>query len=137
VRILGIDAPEIAHPNHGRPFGQKEGPGALAFAQRVFGHARVVELLRAATLDAYGRTLGYVFLDGKNYSVAILDAGLAYETISRFGDNGLSAEAAAVLAAAGRARKPPFEAPYLFRNRMKRMESEKAFQNSVPPASPP
>jgi micrococcal nuclease len=132
VRILGIDAPEIAHPTHGRPFGQKEGPEALAFARRVFGQARVIELLRAATCDAYGRTLGYVFLDGKNYSEQILGARLAYETISVWGDNGLPAQAAGVRAAASRAGTPPFEAPYLFRRRMKQMETENAFRKPAP-----
>jgi endonuclease YncB( thermonuclease family) len=137
VRILGIDAPEIAHPSHGRPFGQKEGPEALAYAQRAFGQARVIELLRAATLDAYGRTLGYLFLDGRNYSQDIIGAGLAYETISKWGDNGLSAEAAGVMAAARRAGTPTFEAPYLFRRRMKQMERENAFRNPAPAAPTP
>ena len=64
VRILGIDTPETRHVAHDIPFDQPFGPEARAFAQGVFANAQSVELLRAKTLDPYGRTLGYVFVNG-------------------------------------------------------------------------
>jgi endonuclease YncB( thermonuclease family) len=65
-----------------------------------------IDLLRSAFLDRYGRTLGYFFLDGRNYSVLVIEAGLSRETITHYGDNGLPREAQEVLEAA---RKRPSE----------------------------
>jgi micrococcal nuclease len=121
IRILGIDAPETGAPEHDIPHAQEFGAEARAFAQGAFAVTERVELLRAATLDPYGRTLGYVFLDGQNYSVAIVHARLAEESVSRFGDNGLPGEAAAVAAAAKEAGPLPFESPVFFRARMRRL----------------
>ena len=47
------------------------------------------ELLRSSTLDPYGRTLGYLFLNGRNYSVLVVQARLSAETVTFYGDNGL------------------------------------------------
>ena len=121
VRILGIDAPETGDPNHDIPHPQPFGAEARSFAQGAFAASRRVELLRAATLDAYGRTLGYVFLDGRNFSVLIVEARLAEESISRYGDNGFPAEAAAVAEAARKAGPLAFESPGAFRARMRRL----------------
>nr|MCU0256845.1 thermonuclease family protein [Vicinamibacterales bacterium] len=82
VRILGIDAPETRHPAHDLPYGQPFGEEARAFGVGVFASNRRVELVRAATLDPFGRTLGYFFVDGQNYSVLIVRARLAEETVS-------------------------------------------------------
>ena len=119
VRILGIDTPETKHPAHGLPRDQEYGPEARAFAQGAVAFADKIELRRAATLDPYGRTLGYFFLDGKNYSVAVVAAHLAYETVSHYGDNGFPDEAKAVQAAAQAAGTPPFEQPYVFRRKVR------------------
>ena len=119
VRILGIDTPETKHPGHGLPRDQEYGPEARAFAHGAVAFAQKVELRRSDTLDPYGRTLGYIFLNDKNYSVAVVAAHLAYESVSHYGDNGFPEEAQAVLAAAQVAGPPPFEAPYLFRRRMR------------------
>lgn len=119
VRILGIDTPEIAHPQHDLPIDQPFGREATAFARGVFALAGRVELLRAAETDPYGRTLGYLFVDGRNYSVMVVAAGLAVETVNHYGDNGLPEPAAAVLAAAGKAGPVLFEPPYKFRQRMR------------------
>ena len=80
---------------------------------RLYGEA---DLLR---LDPYGRTLGYLFLNGTNYSLLVIDAGLAEESVSRYGDNGFPKEAAEVLAAAKAQGPPPFESPGAFRARMR------------------
>jgi endonuclease YncB( thermonuclease family) len=119
VRILGIDAPETRHLEHDIPYAQPFGPEARAFAQGAFAAATSVELLRARTLDPYGRTLGYLFLNGRNYSVLVVKARLAAESVTFFGDNGLPREAAEVLAAAKAAGPLPFEPPHAFRARMR------------------
>ncbi len=121
VRLLGIDAPETPHPEHEIPYGQPFGPEARAVARGVFAAATRVELLRAATLDPYGRTLGYLFVNGRNYSVLVVRARLAAENVSHFGDNGLPAESAEVVAAAREAGPLRFEPPHLFRARMREL----------------
>jgi endonuclease YncB( thermonuclease family) len=90
VRVLAIDTPELFDRARRR---NPAGMEARAFARGAFGAAHRVELIRAATLDRYRRTLGYFFLDGRNYSALVFRAGLARETLSRFGDNGLAREA--------------------------------------------
>lgn len=119
VRILGIDTPETRHLEHDIPFDQPFGPEARAFAQGVFAAAPSVALLRAKTLDPYGRTLGYVFVNGTNYSLLVLQAALAEESVTRYGDNGFAKEAAEVLAAAKAALPLAFESPGAYRARMR------------------
>lgn len=119
VRILGIDTPETRHPEHDLPYAQAFGEQAKAFGQGAFAAATRLELLRASALDPYGRTLGYLFINGRNYSVLVVRARLAEESVTRYGDNGFPAEAAAVLDAARTAGPPPFESPGAFRGRMR------------------
>ncbi len=119
VRILGIDTPETRHLEHDLPYAQPFGPEARGFAQGAFATATQVELQRASTLDPYGRTLGYLFLNGRNYSVLVVQARLAAESVTFYGDNGLPKEAAEVLAAAKAAGPLPFEPPHVFRARMR------------------
>jgi endonuclease YncB( thermonuclease family) len=121
VRILGIDTPETRHLPHSLPYAQPFGEEASAFASGAFAAATEIELLRASTLDPYGRTLGYFFLSGRNYSVLVVAARLAYESVSHYGDNGFPEEAAAVLAAAKAAGPLAFEPPWEFRNRMREL----------------
>jgi len=121
VRILGIDTPEVAHPSMGWYDDQPFGPEATAFAEGVFAMAESVELLRAADPDGYGRTLGYLFVNGRNYSVLAVKARYAVETVSHYGDNGLPEVAEAVLAASREVGPVPFEAPYKFRRRMREL----------------
>jgi endonuclease YncB( thermonuclease family) len=119
VRILGIDTPETRHLEHDIPYAQSFGPEARAFARGAFAAATTVELLRSRTLDPYGRTLGYLFVNGRNYSTLVVRARLAAESVSFYGDNGLPREAAEVLAAAKSAGPLPFEPPHAFRARMR------------------
>jgi micrococcal nuclease len=119
VRILGIDAPETQHLPHNLPFDQPFGREAMGFARGAFAVASRIEILRTATLDPYGRTLGYLFLDGKNYSVLIVAAGLAAESVSFYGDNGLPEPAQAVLDASKQAPPLAFEPPHEYRRRMR------------------
>lgn len=119
VRFLGIDTPETRHPGHDLPYAQSFGPEARAFGMGAFAAATKIELIRATTMDPYGRSLGYFFLNGKNYSVMVVSARLAAESVSHFGDNGLPEPAAAVKAAAAAAGPLPFESPNDFRRRMR------------------
>jgi endonuclease YncB( thermonuclease family) len=132
VRILGIDTPETRHLEHDIPYAQPFGEEARRFAQEAFADASTVELLRAATLDPYGRTLAYVFLDGRNYSVLVLGARLAIESVSHFGDNGFPEEAADVLAAAEAAGPVAFEPPHRYRARMRELSKYMREQGTYP-----
>jgi len=119
VRILGIDTPETRHVKHNLPYAQPFGAEARGFAMGAFAAATKIELLRSSTLDPYGRTLGYFYLNDKNYSVLVVKARLAEESVSKYGDNGLAKEAADVLAAAKDAGPLPFESPGEYRRRMR------------------
>jgi len=119
IRILGIDTPEIRRLEHNLPFDQPYGPEAKAFAQGAFAAATEVELLRCPTLDPYDRTLAYLFINGRNYSVLAIQARFSNETVGHYGDNGLPKEAAEVLAAAKSVGPLPFEPPHQFRARMR------------------
>ena len=119
IRILGIDTPEVRRLEHNLPYDQPFGPEARAFAQGAFAAATEVELLRSPTLDPYDRTLAYLFVNGRNFSVLAIKAGYSGETVSHYGDNGLPRESAEVQAAAKAAAPLTFEPPHLFRARMR------------------
>ena len=132
VRILGIDAPEVRHAHDPIPEDQPHGPESLAFArQRILG-ARRLELLRATHRDRFGRTLGYLFVDGTNYSVLAIEHHMAESTIDRFGDSGFPSQAAQVREAARRAGPPPFESPARFRDRMAAAAKASSFAPDPP-----
>lgn len=133
VRILGIDTPETRHDEHDIPFDQPFGREAAAFARGAFATAEKAELLRAATLDSHGRTLGYVYVNGKNFSALILRAGLAVESVSAFGDNGFPQQAAECLKAANAAGPVPFEPPHVFRKRMRAVAERMRAEGLLPP----
>jgi endonuclease YncB( thermonuclease family) len=133
VRILGIDTPETRHVEHDLPYDQPFGREAEAFARGAFAAARAIELRRSATLDPFGRTLGYLWIDGRNYSVMVVSARLAEESVTRYGDNGLPQEAAEVLAAARGAGPLPFESPATFRARMRDVSRWMKERGSYPP----
>jgi len=113
VRVLGIDTPETRHLEHDLPYAQSFGPEARAFARGAFATATQVELLRSRTVDQYGRTLGYLFLNGRNYSVLVVKARLAAESVTFYGDNG-SPERRRGPRAAKSAGPLPFEPPHAF-----------------------
>jgi micrococcal nuclease len=119
VRILGIDTPETRRLEHNLPFDQPFGKEAHAFAQGAFAAASEVELLRCPTLDPYDRTLGYLFINGRDFSIMVIKARYSTETVSHYGDNGLPEEAALVKAAAKDIGPLPFEPPHLYRARMR------------------
>lgn len=88
VRILGIDAPEVARD--GRP-GEACAVEATALTEELTAGADVVVVIdpSQSEADRYGRTLAYVEADGQDISGELLSAGLAevYEAapdISRY-----------------------------------------------------
>ena len=119
VRILGIDTPETRRLEHNLPFDQPFGKEAHAFAQGAFAAASEIELLRCPTLDPYDRTLAYLFINGRNYSIMVIKARYSTETVTHYGDNGLPEEAALVKAAAKDIGPLPFEPPHVYRARMR------------------
>ena len=85
VRLIGIDTPEVAHPERGRePFG----PEASAFTEALLSPGtRVWVELDLETEDAYGRLLAYLYLpdpDG-DWSVGGRAAAMVNEEIARSG----------------------------------------------------
>ncbi len=134
VRILGIDTPETQHVSHNLPYDQPFGREAAGFARGAFAVAHRVEILRAPEIDRYGRTLGYFFLDGQNYSALIVRERLAAESVSHYGDNGFPEEAQEVLEAARQAGPVPFEAPHLFRRRMREVSDWMRAHGELPDA---
>ena len=132
VRILGIDTPEVQHLEHDLPFAQPFGDQATGFLRGCLAVCDRIEILRAADKDRYGRTLAYLLLDGKNYSALAVEAGLAVATVDHYGDNGLPEQAADVTRAAEGAGPVPFEAPYLYRARMRRVAAWMRTQGTYP-----
>jgi hypothetical protein len=91
-----------------------------------------VEILRSPALDPYGRTLAYLFVNGRNYSVLAIKARYTTETIGHFGDNGLPREAAEVVAAAKDLGPLAFEPPHQFRARMRELATWLRQHNQYP-----
>lgn len=102
VRILGIDTPEVVHPNE--PV-ECFGPEASAFAHQLLD-GQTVTLRSDPTqdkVDHYGRELRYVILpDGRNYSIVAAQRGMAESYV--YDDNPVR-EAPAIQTAADQARQ--------------------------------
>ena len=114
IRILGIDTPEVAHPEHGFFKDQPSGKEAAGYAGELLDRAVVVEYLPFRE-DGYGRLLAHVFVDGELFGVKMIEACLAYETVSFYGDNGFPDLARLIQRAAQRAGQPPFMEPQKWR----------------------
>lgn len=119
VRLLAMDTPEVAHLEHDLPYAQPFGSEAAGFLAGCVAVADKIELLRSGQKDAFGRTLGYLYVNGRNLSVLLLAARLAVENVSRYGDNGLPVQAAECVAAAKAAGPVAFEDPHFYRQRMR------------------
>ncbi len=132
VRILGIDTPEVLHLEHDIPYPQPFGYTAAGFLRGCLAVANKVELLRSGQKDRYDRTLGYLFVNGRNYSVLAIEARLAAGPSGRFGDNGLPKEYAACRTAAAAAGPVPFEEPHLYRKRMRALSKWMKANGSYP-----
>lgn len=73
VRLVGIDAPETSKKKHklGQPFSQKS---TKYLASLVLNKSVTV---KSYGPDRYGRTLGVVYIDGKNVNLRMVQVGLA------------------------------------------------------------
>jgi endonuclease YncB( thermonuclease family) len=122
IRFLGIDTPEIAEPDVGifedQPFGRAAAESTRALVLR----AAVVEIATDG-LDRYDRRLAHIFVDGDLVAEKLLAMGLAYETVSHYGDNGFPDLADRILRAAEAGPKPAFEEPYKWRKKHQRREA--------------
>jgi endonuclease YncB( thermonuclease family) len=82
VRLIGIDAPEIAHPNH--PQDDYFGPEAAQYAKQLLEN-QLVYLIpdpMQSNRDKYDRLLRYVFLeDGTLVNAKLIAEGYAYNYI--------------------------------------------------------
>ena len=116
IRVLGIDTPEITEPDVGifedQPYGREAAESTRVWIER----AHRVEAAYDGR-DKYHRRLAHVFLDGELLAVRLVGAGLAYENVSHFGDNGFPDLADRILRAAHDAPKPLFEPPHQWRNK--------------------
>ncbi|MEW6007827.1 MAG: thermonuclease family protein [bacterium] len=76
VRLIGVDAPEIHHPE--LPV-QRFGKEAMQFLKRlVEGLECTLEYEPNNLRDQYGRLLAYVFVDGRLANAEIIQRGYAY-----------------------------------------------------------
>jgi endonuclease YncB( thermonuclease family) len=82
VRLIGIDAPEIVHPNH--PQDDYFGPEAAQYAKQLLEN-QLVYLIpdpMQSNRDKYDRLLRYVFLeDGTLVNAKLIENGYAYNYI--------------------------------------------------------
>ena len=82
IRLLGIDAPEVAHgAKPAEPFSRE----STQWLRRLIGGSDVTIEEGVVATDRYGRTLAWVFLpDGRLVSELALESGNA-RLLSRFG----------------------------------------------------
>ncbi len=122
IRTLGMDTPEIAHPEHGFKEDQPFGREASALTARIIEEAKTVSYLPYQP-DRYDRMLAHVFIDGDLLSIKLIKAGLAYETVSHYGDNGFPELAKRISEAAAESKPKDFIPPYQWR-RQNREDTE-------------
>lgn len=75
VRLIGVDTPETHHPTKpAQPFGQE----AYEFTRRMVEGKRVeLQFDSGESVDRYGRTLAYVYVEGQFLNEILLRQGLA------------------------------------------------------------
>ena len=94
VRVEGVDAPEIAHPNEGPNYIPGSQPGsseANQMMERIMGGGSVQRLLfgsrathiNISGLDVYGRTLGTPYAGASNLAGELVQSGGAVATSLR------------------------------------------------------
>jgi micrococcal nuclease len=74
VRLIGVDTPETVAP--GRPV-ECGGPAASAFTKARLDGRRVELEFDVERLDRYGRTLAYVWVDGRLFNRTLVARGYA------------------------------------------------------------
>lgn len=96
VRLIGIDTPETVHPSEPvRCFG----PAASSFTKRTLEGEMVRLEYDVERTDQYGRTLAYVFSDGRLFNETLVARGYAqvttYPPNVKYEDRFLAAETSA------------------------------------------
>lgn len=120
VRLLGADCPEKSaswFQGDQEPYATQ----AQQFARRALDRAARVELLERGEEDARGRLLAHLLLDDEPLAALLVEAGLAWPTVERFGEGGFPAQAVEVLR---RSRPAPFEEPARWRRTHRREEGD-------------
>ncbi|HVJ84648.1 MAG TPA: thermonuclease family protein [Caulifigura sp.] len=79
VRLLGVNTPETKAED--RPV-EPWGPEASEFTEKMVGGKLVTLEYDRERVDDYGRTLAYVYVDGKMLNEALIEAGLS-EAVTR------------------------------------------------------
>jgi len=114
--VLGIDTPEIAHPDLGTFEDQPYGIAASESTRAWMTRARILEIVPGGR-DMYDRKLAHVFIDGELLACRLVRQGLAYETVSHYGDSGFPDLAQEILDTARSSPKPQFEPPYRWKQK--------------------
>jgi protein involved in polysaccharide export with SLBB domain/endonuclease YncB( thermonuclease family) len=77
-RLSGINAPEVAHPEHDKPEGQPGGEESSDALKRMILGERVTVLVdRANPTDRYGRTVAVVLMDDRDVNLDQVRNGFA------------------------------------------------------------
>ncbi len=74
VRLIGVDTPETVAP--GQPV-ECGGPQASAFTESILEGRRVELEFDVQRIDPYGRTLAYVWLNGRLFNAVLVARGYA------------------------------------------------------------
>ncbi|OIO73355.1 MAG: hypothetical protein AUJ85_08150 [Elusimicrobia bacterium CG1_02_37_114] len=114
IRLLGVDTPEIISKEYGIYENQEMGPEAADFTRKEILKANLIQYIPYEK-DEYGRLLAQVFVDGELLAVKLIKAGLAYETVSFYGDNGFKEFGRQILKTSKKSPTPKFENPYLWK----------------------
>ncbi len=124
IRFLGIDTPEVIDPRVGIFENQPYGPEAAESTRVWILRAKTAEYLPDGK-DYYGRLLAHIIVDGELLAVKLIGCGLAYETVSWYGDNGFPDLAREILEASYQAPKPKFQKPYQWRKKNQKRRGKK------------
>ncbi len=124
IRLLGVDTPEIAHPGLGILEGQPFGDAAAESTRVWLMDATVIEYV-ADGKDRYNRQLAHIFIDGDLLACRLLRRGLAYETVSHYGDSGFPDLAQLILDTARSSPTPQFEQPYKWKAKQRKKGQRK------------
>jgi endonuclease YncB( thermonuclease family) len=116
IRFLGIDTPEVIDSTLGIYENQPYGPQASESTKTWIRRAKLLEYMTDGK-DVYGRRLAHILVDRELIGVRLIRCGLAYETVTHYGDSGFPKQAEQILAAAKTAPKPKFQKPYFWRKK--------------------
>lgn len=88
LRLLGYDTPEKFMPPLGMYYDQPYGQEASWFLQRLMRNARRIYIYTRFEKGMRNRVLAHITIDGKLLAAEMIRWGLAYETVTAFGDGG-------------------------------------------------